>query len=75
MGCGIFIHLIHWNPTFPILQNDFAAHIVVLATNKNWMVNFWTTERLGMLVISLVPRTKNLVTENIKFLCIPGVGW
>ena len=35
---------------FEILQNHFASHIVVLATNENWVVNFWTTERLGMLV-------------------------
>ena len=34
---------------FQILQNHFATHIVVLATNENWMVNFWTTERLGKL--------------------------
>ena len=33
-------------PLFQILQNHFAAHIVVLATYENWMVNFWTTERL-----------------------------
>ena len=51
LGCGIFIHLIHWNPTFPNIAKPFcrSPHIVVLATNENWMVNFWTTERLGKL--------------------------